>query len=278
MLVVEGLVTTDSTPYTVKLSYSGKYISTVTLDTNQIFINDAKVVIKDDAGDSTTCNLASPGTYQSSNNSFIGTVGRSYTLLIYLSNGKTYISSVEKINPVPAIDSISVVYDSTYITDIRPTQFIVSVNVNDPASTQNYYRWTATAYVPRKSWGDSCNYPFPECGSPYSCTCFAECEQFTTSSEVNVLSDEFIRGKEFSQPAFYSPIYWFGKHFVEIKQYSLNEDIYAFWLQYLQQTNETGGILDPLPSSLLGNIHNTTDSNDVALGYFETSAVVTKRV
>ena len=31
-------------------------------------------------------------------------------------------------------------------------------------------------------------------------------------------------------------------------------------------------------SSLVGNIHNATDTNDVALGYFETSAVVTKKV
>jgi hypothetical protein len=53
----------------------------------------------------------------------------------------------------------------------------------------------------------------------------------------------------------------------------LNQDIYLFWQQYLQQTNRTGSILDPLPASLIGNIHNATDSNDVALGYFETSAV-----
>jgi hypothetical protein len=51
-----------------------------------------------------------------------------------------------------------------------------------------------------------------------------------------------------------------------------------FWQQYLQQINRTGSILDPLPASLIGNIHNATDSNDVALGYFETSAVVTKKI
>jgi hypothetical protein len=278
-LVVEGLITTDSTPYTIKLSYTGNFTNASTrIDSNQNFINDARVVIKDDAGDSSLCNLISPGTYQTIDSSFVGIVGRTYTLEIYLSNGKTYVSSPEKINPVPPIDSITVVYDSTFITDIRPTQLIISANVHDPASTQNYYRWTASGYTPRKSWGDLCVYGFPECGDPYSCSCFALCEQYITTDQLNVLSDKLINGNEIIQPVFYSPLYWFGKHFVEVKQYSLNQDMYLFWQQYLQQTNRTGSILDPLPSLLVGNIHNATDSNDVALGYFETSAVVTKRV
>ena len=281
MLVVEGLVTTDSIPYAVKLSYTGNFLNASTrIDSNQNFINDARVVIKDDEGDSTLCVLISPGTYQSIDSSFVGIVGRTYTLEIYLSNGKTYVSTPEKLNPVPPIDSISVVYDSTFITDIRPTQLIISTNVHDPANAQNYYRWTALGYVPRKSWGNTCRPPTPYlmCSDPYSCSCDALCEQYITTNQINVLSDKLINGNEIIQPVFYSPIYWFGKHFIEVKQYSMNQDIYVFWQQYLQQTNRTGSILDPLPSLLVGNIHNATDSNDVALGYFETSAVVTKKI
>jgi hypothetical protein len=278
-LVVEGLVTTDSIRYAIKLSYTGNFLNASTrIDSNQNFINDAKVVIKDDEGDSTLCILISPGTYQSSDSSFVGIVGRTYTLKIYLSNGKTYVSTPEKINPVPPIDSISVVYDSTFITDVRPTQLIISANIHDPAGVQNYYRWTALGYTPRKSWGDTCTYPYNECADPYACSCFALCDQYITTNQVNILSDKLVNGNEIIQPVFYSPIYWFGKHFIEVKQYSLNQDIYLFWQQYLQQTNRTGSILDPLPASLVGNIHNAKDSNDVALGYFETSAVVTKKV
>ncbi|HLY69211.1 MAG TPA: DUF4249 domain-containing protein [Puia sp.] len=279
VLVVEGLVTTDSIPYTVKLSYTGKFLNASShIDSNQNYINDAKVVIKDDAGDSSSCNLISPGTYQTSDSGFIGTVGRTYTLEIYLSNGETFISSAEKINPVPAIDSITAVYDSTYITDVRPTQLIVSVNTHDQPGVQNFYRWTAYGYTPRKSWGGPCTIGSPPCTDPYMCTCFALCEQYLTDNQLNILSDQYIDGREIIQPAFYSPVYWFGKHFIEIKQYSMNKDIYLFWQQYLQQTNRTGSILDPLPASLIGNIHNLSDSNNVALGYFETSAVITKKV
>ncbi|HEY4874203.1 MAG TPA: DUF4249 domain-containing protein, partial [Puia sp.] len=280
ILVVEGLITTDTLPYAVKLSYTGSFTNaSVAVDSNQNFINDATVIIKDDAGDSTYCNLVSPGMYQSVNSSFIGTVGSAYTLVIHLSNGKTYISTSEKINPVPPIDSITVSYDSTFITDVRPTQFIISANTRDPASQTNYYRWTASAYIPRKSWGEPCDpYTDPPCTNPYMCVCYAECDQYVENTQINVLSDQLTNGNEIIQPVFYSPIYWFGDHYVEVRQYSLNQDSYIFWQQYIQQTTRTGSILDPLPSSLIGNIHNAADSTDNALGYFEASAVNSKKI
>src|ERR1700688_3763120 len=81
ILVVEGLVTTDTIAYAVKLSYTGNFLNaSARIDSNQNYINDARVVIKDDAGDSTLCNLISPGTYQSIDSGFVGIVGRIYTL------------------------------------------------------------------------------------------------------------------------------------------------------------------------------------------------------
>jgi hypothetical protein len=276
ILVVEGLITTGPPPYTVKLSYTGKFTN-ANYDSNQNFISDATVVIADDTGDSTLCSLVSPGIYESTDSNFVGIVDRIYTLRIHLSNGKTYISTAEKISPVAPIDIISATYDSSFITDIRPTQFIMSVNTRDPASQQNYYRWTATGYVPRKSYG----YTYPPdsspCPDPFSCLYRSECEEFLVNNQINVLSDRFINGNEIVQPVLYSPIYWFGNHYVEVNQYSLNQDLYVFWQQYLQQTNLTGSILDPLPESLVGNIYNPADSKDFALGYFEASDVSTKK-
>jgi hypothetical protein len=278
-LVVEGMITTDSTPYTVKLSYTGQITNaSAYIDSNQNFISDAVVIIRDDQGDSTLCTLVSPGTYQSTDNNFIGVVGSTYTLEVHLSNGSTYLSTAEKIPSLPPIDSVTVVYDSTSVTDVRPTQLIVSVNVPDPADQVNYYRWTASGYIPRKSWGSPCTIGSPPCTDPYMCSCHALCEQFLGSNAVNILSDQLINGREIIQPVFYSPVYWFGKHFIEIKQMSMNRDMYQFWEQYLQQTNRTGSILDPLPASLIGNIRNASDSNDLALGYFGASAVITKKV
>jgi hypothetical protein len=190
-------------------------------------------------------------------------VGRSYTITIHLSNGKTYISKPEIISAVAPIDSVTVVYDSTYITDVRPTQLIISVNTHDPPGIQNFYRWASFGYIPRYSYGSYC---------------CSFCEQLLADNQINILSDQFIDGHEIVQPVFYSPIYWFGIHYIEIKQYSVTKDVYLFWQSYLDQTNRTGTTLDPLPAPLIGNIYNAADSNDFALGYFETLDVYTKKV
>ncbi len=279
-LVVEGWITTDPPPYSINLSYSGKFASAYQTNVDsQQFIYDAKVTIKNDLGDSTTCVQSVNGTYLSSDPNFIGTIGRTYTLKVYLSNGMVYQSKPEKIVPVPPIDSVSLFYDSTYIAEVRPAQIIVSVNSHDPPDTANYYRWTASAYVTRKSWGEPCGLGDPPCYNPYVCVCSAFCDQLVVGGQINIFSDQFSDGHEIiGQPVFYSPIYWYGYHYVQINQYSLSQEAYQFWEQFLNQTNRTGSILDPLPASLIGNIYNIADSNNIALGLFSASAVYTKKI
>jgi hypothetical protein len=277
-LVVEGLITTMAPPYTVKLSYSGRYTNaSIAVDTAQNYISDARVVIADDAGDSTTCSFVSAGTYQSTDSNFVGMVGRTYTLQIYLSDGEVFISKGEKINPVPPIDSITAVYDPTYITDVRPTQFIVSIHTSDPGSQVNYYRWVASGYIPRKSFGF--NYPpaVTGCDDPFLCDYKAECDELITNNQAIVASDQYFNGHQFVQPVYNSPLYWYGIHFLQVNQYSISQDIYTFWQQYTQQTNLTGSTIDPLPQSLVGNIHNAADTTQLALGYFQASDVKSRR-
>jgi hypothetical protein len=279
-LVVEGWVTTDPPPYSINLSYSGKFTSAyqTNLDSQQ-YIYDAKVTIKDDLGDSTSCVQSVNGTYLSSDSNFIGTIGRTYTLKIYLSNGMIYQSKPEKITPVPPIDSVTLVYDSSYIAEVRPAQIIVSINAHDPPDTTNYYRWTASGFVTRKSWGYPCGPGSPPCYNPYVCSCSAFCDQLVVDDQINIFSDQFTDGKEIiGRPVFYAPIYWYGYDYIEIKQYSLSQQAYQFWEQYLAQTNRTGSTLDPLPASLIGNIYNLADSNNLALGLFSASAAYSKKI
>jgi len=275
ILVVEGWITTDPAPYQIKLSYSGQYTAAFQL-TDKQFITDADVRIEDDLGHSTSCTWVSEGNYQTTDSGFVGLVGRSYRLIIQLSNGKTYSSSPEKIEPVPPIDSVSVLYDSTYITDIRPTQLVLSVHTHDPGGIQNYYRWTASGYIPRRSSGAPCSLGSPPCGM--ECSCYAFCVQYLSNDQINIFADQFTDGNEIVQPVFYSPIYWMGVHFIQVNQYSISRTAYEFWQTFLEQTNRTGSILDPLPASLTGNIYNIADSGDRALGYFSASMVASKKV
>ncbi|HTR28773.1 MAG TPA: DUF4249 domain-containing protein [Puia sp.] len=281
LLVVQGLITTAPGPYTINLSYSGPYTNSyqASRQDSLYFITDAKVVIRDNLGDSTNCTYTDFGNYVSTDTPFAGVVGRTYTLVVYLSNGSQYLSKPETLQAVSPIDSLSIGYDSAGLTNMVPAPLIVTVNTHDPGSGPHYYRWSSSGYFPRKSYGSPCNINDPPCSSPFVCTCHALCEEENTSAgALKIFSNQLSQGKEVIEPAYYSPVFWYGDHYVEIDQYSLTLESYQFWQRYQEQTDRTGSILDPLPSPVIGNIYNARDSNDLALGIFSASDVFKKKV
>jgi hypothetical protein len=262
-LVVEGLLLTDTTPCKVTLSYSGIFNSAGAQAQN--YVDDATVFVKDNTGDSTKLTNIGNGDYVSTSN-INAKPGGSYSVSITLSNGKKYASIPETIAPVPqnfSLDSVGEVMSGTvdglYAADIE-------IKTQDPANQKNFYRWISTDFVSRKSTGISCGINSPPC--------FQYCFQYYQDNSVYILSDANINGKEIRyQTALISPYYYYGNHYIQLKQLSLTAQAYQFWLLYQQQTTRTGSILDPLPSPLQGNIYNINDSTELALGYFEASDV-----
>lgn len=267
-LVVEGSITTDPPPYAVRLMYSGQFTHTNAIS-GELYINDAAIILSDDAGGSTSFTRTSNGFYESTDMDFRGETGKTYQLTITLSDGNTFQSKPETIFPVPAIDSLSVEVDPMY-TARTPTGFLVYANTNDPATPGNYYRWTAESMLPRKATGESCG---------FYCKIGEYCRQLHRSSGINVLSDQSLNGKSILHHWVHrSPIYWFGRHYIEVKQLSLSREAFVFWQKVDEQTARTGSIFDPLPAPLEGNIYNVHRPDELALGYFGASAVSSKRI
>jgi hypothetical protein len=103
-LVVEGMMTNEATPYSVKLSYLFGLDTYIGLD--EVDYEDGAIVtLSDLAGPSTPMEHVDRGVYQSSDPSFIGEVGHEYQLTILTPDGKKYLSRPEKMLPVPPIDS-----------------------------------------------------------------------------------------------------------------------------------------------------------------------------
>lgn len=266
-LVVEGSVTTDSVPYIIKLTYSGKIIAGDVIPDNLLEKN-ATVTIKDDAGNSTGTEYVDSGNYRTTNPAFIGVPGRSYTITIELKDGKKYTSTPEKLPaPVP-IAAVNV----NYVNDFdryHPAWIDVRVDVNDPATQENYYKWDFLSWIPRHTNGVSCG---------FGCIEYDNCFQRSVDSFFNILSDASFNGNTISNMQVgRSYIYWYGKHYMDIKQRSLTREAYQFWERYNDQKIRTGSILDPLPASIKGNIHNAADETDFALGYFSAEGVTHKK-
>jgi hypothetical protein len=267
ILVVEGSITTDSVLYTVRLTYSGPY--KYGLDIPEGFLEkNAAVYIRDDLGNQTRLVYKDKGIYETTDPAYVGKPGRSYSVIIELQNGKKYISEPEEIKPSVPIES----YKVNFVPDfnlVHPAYLQVSVNAKDPASEENYYRWTFYSWILRQTKGVPCG----------NLCIFAEyCFQRITDKEVRILSDASINGNQIiNQPAGKSYIYTYGNHYVDIGQHSLTREAYQFWRKYDDQVSRTGNTLDPLPASVKGNVHNASDPADIALGYFSASSVTHKR-
>src|SRR3954453_23307657 len=83
ILVVGGGITTDTMPYTVKLSYSGPY-TRATLVPDDHIEKDAQVNITDDQGNATALAYKGDGIYETTDSNYIGKVGRSYSVTVQL--------------------------------------------------------------------------------------------------------------------------------------------------------------------------------------------------
>ena len=267
ILVVEGSITTDTVPYTVKLTYSGK-LSSATDIPDESLEKDAVVTITDDLGNATLLTYMGAGNYQTTDTNYIGQVGRSYHVNVKLTDGKTFVSIPEKIgSPVP-VANINVSFAS-HFSIYYPSRLNISIDVQDPPDQENYYKWDFYSWILRQTNGVPCG---------FGCLMYEYCYQKHIDKEVRLLSDNSINGnKILNQEVGYSYIYTFGDHFIDISQTSLTREAYQFWQRYNEQLTRTGSILDPLPASIRGNVYNETDPDDFALGYFFASSITHRR-
>ena len=268
ILVVEGSVTTDSVPYTVKLTYSGPVAYSDAIPDEYLEKN-ATVTIADDLGNTTPLAYTTQGIYETTDPAYIGKVGRSYSVAITLKDGKKYISTPEKIKPAVPISTVNATF--VYKFDMfYPTYMRVFIEAKDPAAEENYYRWTFYSWIMRQTPGESCG---------FGCIRFEYCYLKYIDKEVRILSDVDINGNDIkNQTVGRCYIYTYGDPYIDIAQISISREAYQFWKAYQDQQTRTGGILDPLPAAIRGNVYNVADPSDFALGYFSAASVAHKKV
>ena len=270
-LVVEGLVTNEKPPYTVKLTFTGQYNSLI-YGQNEIPVNGATVSITEIGGRTVILSqdALTPAYYWMYDSTFVGQSGKSYQLKIILPGGETYISEPELLNPVSEIDRIYAEYRPRADAEVyTPDHYQILLDTKDPASAGNYYRWSGYGYVPRLSTGEPIGFGF----------CCKWCWVPVYGSRSEVLSDVLVNGNSISRrPIMLSPVYYVGRHYIEVRQYSLTKSAYQFWVKFEEQRKRTGSLFDPLPASIEGNVHREDDANVLALGYFGSSGVSTRRL
>ena len=130
VVVVEGDITTEAGPYTIKLTRSKNYFE----DNAFPALTGANVTVTDDQGGSEVLTEIQPGIYELS--SMTGTPGRTYSLTVE-ENGNEYSASAKMQNMVE-IDTLLQEYQDGSLPFVD-SGYYVNMSYQDPVET-NYYQ------------------------------------------------------------------------------------------------------------------------------------------
>jgi hypothetical protein len=268
IFVVEGLITDQPGPYTVKLSTSMPLGSRANLNP----VSGYGVLVIDDLNNVYPLKESDPGTYVSDSATFRGVIGRIYTLHIGSNSaiGQVYASYPMEMMPVPPIDSIY--YEKEKITDygdplVDQEGCQIYLNTNDPEGKCNYFRWEYD-----ETWEIRIPYSVPN----YICWVSSKSDQINIKSTAN-LNESSVQKYPLNFVSNQTDRLKY-KYSMLVKQYSINESEYNYWDKLQTISEQVGSLYDRIPSSVPSNVFCTNDSNEKVLGFFSVSASTSKRV
>jgi hypothetical protein len=276
ILVIDGFITNDQGPYTVRLSRSFKYGETESLPEQN-----AVVFVKDDQGNIASFEETSPGLYSTIDPDFRGLIGRQYQLYVNTNDLQTYESEFVELKKVPAIENLYAEFgEKTGKTELEQG-FYIYVDTYDPENQTRYYRYD---YV--ETWQFGVPYPShyivedgllvfrtEEVGS---CWKTVNSEDILVTTSENMQSDIIRR----------FPVHFVStvsnrltiRYSILVRQYSITREAYVFWEQLKATNQEMGTLFDKQPAQVKGNIYNVDNIESPVIGFFEASCVDSKRI
>jgi hypothetical protein len=218
-VVIEGLVTTQTKPFVVKLS------KTIALgdSANYAYINNATVIISDNLGNKDTLALVTSGRYETTVPK-TGVVGRTYYLTVK-TGGVTY-SAQDKLRSVAPIDSLYAIYlTAGSAFGVTKDGYYVFYNSSDPPNQKNYYRYKM----------------------------FRNGKSVLNPSSIAVFDDRFLSPVIIGArlPGKYN-----STDKAKVELYSLSESAYNFYVGLATQLQNDGGFFSTPPANAPTNLSN----------------------
>ena len=300
-LVVEGFINDDYGPHDLTITRISKFADV--FDGGVILPIDADVIIRDQFGVETPVErgviekkelfgecpgglrLVEVKTVHKTPASFKGEISNTYVLEIQV-DGKIYRSDPVTMDPTPPVESLEVRFSALPSIDevIPPSGLEVIANWNDPSEQTNYYKWIVNGIYPISTpqiAGACCKFDprdngATECwiiendikGNDIARSDITFNGQFA-SVQVGFIPDDGIRFKSKQLPT--DRIYY-----LEVEQYNIPEDAFLFFDRIKTLSEISGGIFDPVPQSIRGNIYNIENEKEPVIGYFGAFSVQKK--
>jgi len=305
-LVVDGFITTDPGPYTVKLYRSRPLGAGVDLD-RLIAEKFAKIILKDGAGNAELLSEVSEGVYATKTDGMRGETGRSYHIEITLINDKKYESIPELIRPVGEVTTIRYQFEPSNKELPREGDgFRIFADATGVPEQEDLVRLRMSVTYKIKTYperrkllvsrnGDQVKVPYPYPCSGYvnrddKLVQIGECEccicWVTISDEVPTIADEkftsndIFRNEEigFVPMVIEGPVpiqVFYDKVHVQVQELSLTPDTYLFWKLVRSQKLGLSNLFQPPSATSKGNI-KAINTDEVALGIFWAAGIHSK--
>jgi len=288
-LIVEGLITDEAGPFTIKLS-EAKAISFDSL-VGSTTVSGAKLTITDNENHTFVLTESTAGSYVTPSN-FSSKVGNSYKLFITTKSGDKYESNVEKLSIPQTYDSIRGIHatenylnDNNELQNVSGAEILVDLfkfqSILDSVPSCRFlsnitiqYKYTAKGRDALGNLTTDWHWVF------FGWNTFNLNSIENITDEKSVTSSPQIQNHSIGFMPFAASSYGFMIpdetsiiYYLRVSQYTMNNDSYRFYKGANNQLSATGKIFDPITSQLQGNIKCVSDPAKIALGLFEVSSV-----
>ena len=279
-LVIEGQITDKEGDYYINISRSAPYN-----DPHKIPEPDCQVEVVDNYGNTFEFYESSDsGVYSQWLPKDFLNIGTQYKVKITTADGENYESEFDELSsPSPPIDSIYYEIETreTYNPDkpLDGIQFYLDLNAPDDFSRN--YRWEL-----EETWEYEAKYRIQYyydgtvhlIDDPFF---LFRCWRTDPIQKIYTSTTRYLAGNTINK----FPLHYVSsltnrlkiKYSLLVKQYSLSNEAYDYWLQIQLQSQESGGLYETQPA-YIGNISNVNDNKEVVLGFFNASSVTEKRI
>ena len=267
-LVVNGILNLDG-PTEISLTYSTNISSTEPPPR----VSEALVEIQDSENQTYGLNETAEGIYTAGAD-LVPDTQLQYRLHI-VTAGKEYLSDFVEVKQTPPIDSVNFQGSEDGVD--------INISTHDPTGQSKYYKWNFT-----ETWEYNARFLstyrmvegvlMPKHRDEYAFTCYKTVpnDGVLIESTVRLREDRVSNFTLTTIPPASDKVS--RKYSVIIQQYVLTEEAYQYMELLRNNTEQIGGLFDPLPSQIQGNIYCISDPDDKAIGFFVATSIEEKRI
>ena len=272
-VVIDGYLTDELMIHRIRVSESTRLGDFNGIEAR--YIEDATVNLIDDQGVMMSFSHRESGEYYS-DQPIQAEIGRSYSLNVTLKDGRVFTSDAESLQTeqMEPMDIRYEVGEREVLLNGRifSQEALILSNQVTKSNGDRYYQWVIEEYfikesdaAPVRTIEEEAN--LPDTAALRFCYVkdFAEPDLYIKQDIYNTA----IEGDQYNQFLKYIALdsRWEFEFVIVVRQLMLDRDSFLFWEEINALSNNSGGLFDPTPYSISGNV-TQQNGNAQALGYF----------